>query len=382
MILDSLRHWVTEMHVDGFRFDLASVFSRNSDGSINRTDSMLFADIMSDPAFAGLRFIAEPWDAAGVQQLGRAFPELSWLQWNARFRDDVRRFVRGDVGLVGALMCRLYGSDDLFPGDLVYAFHPYQSVNYITSHDGFTLYDLVAYNERRNWANGHHNTDGPADNCSWNCGWEGDHDVPADVMALRRQQIKNFCCLLLLSNGTPMFRAGDEFMRTQHGNSNPYNQDNDTTWLDWRRLEANRDIFRFFKLAIAFRKAHPSLARNRFWRHDVRWHGVGADPDLSHDSHSVAFYLRGASQGDDDLYVMVNAYWRALPFTVQEGPPGTWRRVVDTSLASPSDFREPGREVPLRSGVYVVEPRSVVVLIRPRDGLRDVGARRSPRIPA
>jgi isoamylase len=162
MILDSLRYWVTEMHVDGFRFDLASIFSRNSDGSINLTDPMLFADIMSDPAFAGLGFIAEPWDAANIHQLGRRFPELSWLQWNGRCRDDVRRFMRGDSGLVGALMYRLYGSDNLFPGDRVHAFHPYQSVNYVTSHGGFTLYDLVAYNERRNWANRHDNRDGPS----------------------------------------------------------------------------------------------------------------------------------------------------------------------------------------------------------------------------
>jgi isoamylase len=364
MILDSLRHWVTEMHVDGFRFDLASVFSRNSDGSINLTDPMLFADIMSDPAFAGLRLIAEPWDAAGIHQLGRGFPELSWLQWNGRFRDDVRRFMRGDAGLVGALMYRLYGSDDLFPGDRVHAFHPYQSVNYVTSHDGFTLYDLVAYNDRRNWANGHDNRDGPVENYSWNCGWEGDEGAPADVMALRRQQIKNFCCLLLLSQGTPMFRAGDEFLQTQRGNSNPYNQDNDTTWLDWRRLEANRDVARFFKLAIAFRKAHPSLGRSRFCRDDIRWHGVGGDPDLTHDSRSLAFYLRGATQRDDDLYMMINAGSRALTFTVQGREPGTWKRVVDTSLASPWDFCEPGREVPLQSRICVLEPRSVVVLIR------------------
>lgn len=364
MILDSLRQWVTEMHVDGFRFDLASVFSRNSDGSINLTDPMLFADIMSDPALAGRRMIAEPWDAAGVYQLGRGFPALLWLQWNGRFRDDVRRFVRGDQGLVGALMYRLYGSDDLFPGDTAHAFHPYQSVNYVTSHDGFTLYDLVAYNERRNWANGQDNRDGPGENYSWNCGWEGDDRVLPDVMTLRRRQVKNFCCLLLLSNGTPMFRAGDEFMHTQQGNSNPYNQDNETTWLDWRRLDTNRDVFRFFKLAIAFRKAHPSLARSRFWRDDVRWHGVAAAPDLSHDSRSLSFHLRGASEDDDDLYVMINTYWRALTFTVQDADDRTWKRVVDTTLASPLDFCEPGDEVPLPSQTYTVGPRSVVVLIR------------------
>ncbi|MDA1185334.1 MAG: isoamylase [Acidobacteria bacterium] len=370
MILDSLRYWVTEMHVDGFRFDLASVFSRNSDGSINLTDPMLFADIMADPTLAERRLIAEPWDAVGVSQLGRAFPALSWLQWNSRFRDDVRRFVRTDPGLVGALMYRLYGSDDLFPGDVVHAFHPYQSVNYVTAHDGFTLYDLVAYNERRNWANGEENRDGPAENFSWNCGWEGDEGVPADVMLLRRQQVKNFCCQLMLSNGTPMFRAGDEFMQTQGGNSNPYNQDNDTTWLDWRRLETNRDIFRFFKLAIAFRKAHASVGRSRFWRHDVEWHGVDAGPDLSPDSHCLGFYLSGAPEGDDDLYVMINASEQPRLFTVQAPGGGAWLRVVDTCLDSPADFRDPGEEAPQPSRTYDVGARATVVLIRRRGDQR------------
>lgn len=257
----------------------------------------------------------------------------------------------------------LPGSDDLFPGDRAHAFHPYQSVNYITSHDGFTLYDLVAYNTRRNWANGHDNRDGPSENHSWNCGWEGDDDVPAEVTALRRRQVKNFCCLLLLSAGTPMFRAGDEFMHTQRGNSNPYNQDNDTTWLDWRRSESCADITRFFTRAIAFRKAHPSLGRSRFWRDDVRWHGAVGAPDLSHDSHSVALYLAGASQGDRDLYVMINAGPRALAFGVQEGYAGSWTRVIDTSLVTPADFCEPGAEVPLQSSSYTVEARSIVVLM-------------------
>jgi len=222
------------------------------------------------------------------------------------------------------------------------------------------------------------NRDGPVENYSWNCGWEGDEGTPADVMALRRQQMKNFCCLLLLSNGTPMLRAGDEFMHTPRGNSNPYNQDNDTTWLDWRRLQTNREMFRFFKLAIAFRKAHPSLARSRFWSDDVRWHGVGADPDLAYDSHSLAFCLRGAAEGDDDLYVMINAYWRALTFTVHDGGARTWKRVVDTSLTSPSDFREPGFEVPLQSRTYSVAPRSVVVLIRSNMAAEEAGSVAGP----
>jgi isoamylase len=366
MIMDSVRHWAQDMGVDGFRFDLASIFSRNADGSINLAEAPLLSDMASDPGLAGLRLIAEPWDAAGAYQLGRAFPGVMACQWNGRFRDDVRRFVRGDPGMVPLLMRRLYGSDDLFPDDRMHAYRPHQSVNYIASHDGFTLYDLVAYSVKRNWANGHGNADGADENHSWNCGWEGDEDVPPQVARLRKQQVKNYCCLLLLSNGTPMFRAGDEFMQTQGGNNNPYNQDNETAWLDWRRLQANADVFRFFRLMIAFRKAHPSIARSRFWREDVRWYGVGPEPDLSHDSRSLAFALHGASQRDNDLYVMINAYWEDLDFQVQEGTSAEWRRVVDTSLESPLDFLEPGGESPLQSLHYRVAARSVAVLLRER----------------
>lgn len=368
MIMDSARHWAKEMRVDGFRFDLASLFTRNADGSVNADDVPLLSDMASDPDLAQLRLIAEPWDAAGVYQLGRAFPGVMACQWNGSYRDDLRRFVKGDPGGVPVLMRRLYGSDDLFPDDRMHAYHPHQSVNYIASHDGFTLYDLVAYNHKHNQANGHDNTDGMAENHSWNCGWEGDEGVPTDVMQLRKQQIRNFCCLLFLSNGTPMFRAGDEFMRTQGGNNNPYNQDNATAWLDWDRLHANPDMFRFFKLMIAFRKAHPSLARSRFWRDDVRWYGVGQDTDLAYDSRSLAFALHGASQQDDDLYVMINAWWEPQTFEIQEGAANAWRRVIDTSLDSPSDFLEPGNESPVPALQYRVPGRAVVVLVRPAGG--------------
>jgi isoamylase len=328
------------------------------------TDPQLFADIVSDPDLAHVRLIAEPWDAAGAYQLGRGLPGITWLQWNGSFRDDTRRFVKGDPELVPALMYRLYGSDDLFPDDRLHAYHPYQSVNYITSHDGFTLYDLVSYNHKRNWANGHNNRDGPGEEYGWNSGWEGDENLPEEALKLRKRQIKNFCSLLFLANGTPMLRAGDEFMQTQEGNSNPYNQDNETSWLDWNRLGRNRDIFRFFKLMIAFRKAHPSLCRSRFWREEVRWYGIGPAVDISHDSHSLAYALRGASEGDIDIYVMINAYWEELSFTVREGEAGEWQRVIDTSRESPDDFREPGEEIPLTSRNYLVSARSIVVLIR------------------
>jgi isoamylase len=358
-----LRYWKKEMHIDGFRFDLASVFSRNADGSLNWGHAPIFAEIAADPELGPLRLIAEPWDT-GAYQLGRGFPGITWLQWNGRFRDDVRRFVKGDTGMVPDLMRRIYGSDDLFPDDRDDAYHAYQSVNYVTSHDGFTLYDLVSYNEKHNWANGQNNRDGMNENYSWNCGHEGDAGAAAEVLALRRKQVKNFVCLLLLSNGTPMFRAGDEFLNTQFGNNNPYNQDNRTGWLDWSQLQSNQDIFRFFKSMIAFRKNHPTLSRSRFWREDVAWYGAGAAVDLSFDSHCLAFCLHGASQNDQDVYVMINAYWKELEFHVQEGTAPEWTRIVDTALPAPYDFSDFG--APLQTLSYHVAPRSVVVLVRLR----------------
>jgi isoamylase len=363
LIIDSLRFWVRDMHVDGFRFDLASIFTRNQDGSINLEDPSLISEISADPDFADIRLIAEPWDLA-TYQLGRSFPGHTWLQWNGQFRDVVRSFGKGDSGYVGAFMGCLYGSDHLFPDQVDTAYHPYQSANFITCHDGFCLSDLVSYNSKHNEANGHDNRDGTDDNRSWNCGWEGDVNAPAEVLQLRTRQIKTFCCLLCIANGTPMFCAGDEFMNTQKGNNNPYNQDNEISWLDWDRLSQNQEIFRFFKAMISFRKAHPSLGRSRFWREDVRWYGVGNAVDLSYDSHSLASCVHGASQQDQDIYVMINAYWQDLTFMIQEGSASEWRRVVDTSLPSPSDFAHPGSEGALPSLSYQVRARSVVVLVR------------------
>lgn len=263
-------------------------------------------------------------------------------------------------------MQRLYGSDDLFPDTLQEAYRPFQSVNFITAHDGFCLYDLVAYNHKHNEVNGHGNNDGADHNLSWNCGWEGDLDVPEEIMLLRRRQIKNFCCLLMLANGTPMFCAGDEFLHTQQGNNNPYNQDNEITWLDWDRLAQHGDIFRFFKHMIAFRKAHPSIGRGRYWREDIHWYGVGAHVDLAYHSHTLAYCLHGESYRDDDIYVMINAYWEELVFIIQEGEATDWYRVVDTSLPGPLDIAAPGEEGRLSSLKYLVAPRTIVVLLRPR----------------
>jgi isoamylase len=347
LVVESLRYWARDMHVDGFRFDLAAVFTHNDDGSMNFDDPAVFGDIATDPDLSGRRMIAEPWDVSSTGYvLGRKFPGSAWRQWNDQFRNTLRHFVKSDSGFVPDLMTRLYGSADVFPDTLPDVCHPYQSLNYVVSHDGPTLYDLVAYNS----------SDG------WNCGQEGEMGVSPAVMQLRKQQVKNFCTLLMLANGTPMIRMGDEILQTQNGQWNPYNVDDPSTWMDWDRQASHSDVFRFFSKMIAFRKAHPSLARDTFWHDDVKWYGVSNSVDLSADSHTLAYCLHGASQNDDDVYVMINAYWEPLTFTVQEGLPEQWTRVADTSLASPQDIVDAGTSIP--SLFYTVAPRSVVVLTR------------------
>jgi glycogen operon protein len=359
LVLESLRFWVRKMGVDGFRFDLASIFSRTSTGTIAQGDAPMIMEISYLARILGVRLVAEAWDI-GSYQLGRAFPGLDWMQWNGQFRDDMRSFVKSDTGMVAAAMQRLYGSDDLFPDNLYETYRPRQSINFITAHDGFCLHDLVAYNEKHNESNGHNNTDGSDFNLSWNCGHEGDIDAPPEVLALRLRQAKNFCAMLMLAQGTPMMVAGDEFLNTQRGNNNPYNQDNVTTWLDWERLGKNTEFFRFYKLMIAFRKAHPSIARDTYWREDVSWYGPIGPVDCGPESHWFAYCLRGAPVGDDDLYVMVNTHWQDCMFTVQEGAPQDWLVIVDTALPSPNDFAEQDR--PLAGAQYLVTARSIVVL--------------------
>jgi glycogen operon protein len=358
LVLDSLRYWATEMHIDGFRFDLASIFTRNADGSLNLDDPPIIGEITSDPALMHRRLIAEAWDPA-VYQLGRNFPGITWLQWNGRFRDDVRSFVRGENGFVNAMMARIYGSDDLFPDTVQDAYRPFQSINYITSHDGFCLHDLVAYNEKHNSANGHNNKDGVDDNRSWNCGWEGEIGAPADVQSLRQRQTRNFCCLLFLAHGTPMSVAGDEFLNTQGGNNNPYNQDNETTWLDWTQQKSNVEFHRFFRLMLAFRRRHPQLGSSRFWRDRVTWYGVEGKPDRSHASHALAFRL--LEEDGCCLYVMMNAYWEDLSFHLPDDV--RWTRVVDTAEPSPQDICEGPAEVAVNGNMYSVRARSIVVLV-------------------
>lgn len=350
LVVDSLRYWAKEMRVDGFRFDLASIFARNDDGSLNLDDPPIISEISSAPDLACVRLIAEPWqgESGSGYLMGRAFPGRSWRQWNDHFRDTARGFIKGDEDLVPAIMTRLYGSTDLFPDDKSNAFRPCQSVNFVDCHDGLNLCDLVSFTNE--------------DQRSWDCGHQGLAGTPPEVTALRRRQVKNFCCLAMLSNGTPMFVAGDEFMNTQDGNDNPWNQDNQTTWLDWSLVETNREILRFFQMMIAFRKAHPSIGRSTGWASDISWHGIGPDPDLSPGSHTIAFHLRGAAVGDADLYVMINAYWQNLTFEIQA--PGLWRRIADTALTAPLDIVEASAAPSLADRRYDVAGRSIVVLFK------------------
>jgi glycogen operon protein len=363
LIVDSMRYWVEEMHVDGFRFDLASIFTRNSDGTIDLEDPPIFGQIGTEDDLADIRLIAEPWDAAGVYQLGRSFPGMQWMQWNSSFRDTIQKFIRGDMGVIANLMTRIYGSSDLFPDERKYAYRPFQSVNYVASHDGMTMNDLVSFSTKNNWANGHENSDGYDDH-SCNCGWEGNDDVPSEVIGRRKRQVKNMFCLLLLSNGTPMFRMGDELMQTQGGNSNPYNQDNETSWLDWSRVTKNGDVLRFVKDMIAFRKSHSSISRSRFWRDDVKWYGTDRLVDFSPPSQCVAYCLHGASENDDDLYVMINGSSSDREFGIYEGSPGQWHDVINTSRDSPREILGPDSALQIEMPKFDVSANSIVVLVR------------------
>ncbi len=370
MILDSLRYWVTEMHVDGFRFDLASILSRGRDGS-PLADPPLLERIAADPVLADTKLIAEAWDAAGLYQVG-SFPNWGrWAEWNGRFRDDLRRFVKGEEGMVEALALRLLGSPDLYHGD---GRLPHHSINFVTAHDGFTLADLVAYNHKRNQANGEGNRDGSDANYSWNCGQEGPSSSPA-VIALRRRQVRNLAVLQMFSQGVPMLLAGDEMGRTQQGNNNAYCQDNEISWLDWGLLEKNADLFRFFRRLIEYRRRNPLLRVPRF-EHDsdeieASWHGAKRfRPDWTHHSHSLALHLIG-KRWRRDVYLAANAHWEPHSFELPapRHEPLAWHRLVDTFLDPPHDIADRGQAARLQDQEhYQVEPRSVVVLVsRPED---------------
>ena len=367
LIQDSLRYWVTEMHVDGFRFDLASILARDQSGQPMANPPVLW-DIESDPLLAGTKLIAEAWDAAGLYQVGN-FVGDSWQEWNGRFRDDVRRFLRGDSASVSGIATRLLGSPDLYGRDEREA---EQSVNFVTCHDGFTLNDLVSYNDKHNEANGEHNTDGSNDNISWNCGAEGP-TADSRIEALRNRQVKNFFAVELLAAGTPMLLMGDELRRSQDGNNNAYCHDAEVNWLDWRLLDRHADVHRFVKMLNQFRQRRDVVTRNTglslnqlLERAEIRWHGIHLNqPDWGEHSHSLAFSVRSAG-GRFLLYAILNAYSEPLTFELPPVPDGchqSWRRCVDTSLPSPGDFTEWALATGVTDSTYLAQSRSVVVLM-------------------
>jgi glycogen operon protein len=372
-IMTCVRFWVAEMHIDGLRFDLASVFGRDRQGNV-LAEPPLVEEIVEDGVLAHTKLIAEPWDAVGLYQVGKFPFGRRWSEWNARYRDDVRRFWRGEPGLAGKLATRLCGSSDLYEAT---GRAPCHSINFITCHDGFTLWDLVSYNRKHNEANGENNRDGSDDNYSWNCGVEGPTADP-QILELRRRQAKNLMTTLFLSQGVPMITAGDEFLRSQRGNNNAWCQDNDTSWLDWSLAESNADFVRFVRMLIALRKRHPALRRRRFFRGpdlarasrpDVIWHGVEPHyPSFAATARTLAFSLDGCQTWREpgcDFYVAINGWQERIDFRIPESPSGrAWRRVIDTILPSPRDIVEPheGPRVP-QGGSYPVGARSVLVLV-------------------
>ena len=366
MILDSLRYWVKEMHVDGFRFDLAAILERDESGQLMPNPPVLW-DIESDPELAGTKLIAEAWDAAGLYKVG-SFIGDSWKEWNGRFRDDVRSFFRGEGHSVRHFADRLAGSPAIYGHEEREA---EQSVNFVTCHDGFTLNDLVSYNSKHNEANGENNRDGANDNRSWNCGVEGPTDNPG-VEKLRNRQIKNFLTVTMLSVGMPMLLMGDEVRRTQLGNNNAYCQDNETSWFDWTLLTKHADILRFVTLLNArrvLRDAEPERHRvslNQLLRGvNLAWHGVKLNqPDWSEHSHSIAFTAE-LRQERLLFHVILNAYWQPLDFELprlDSAGENPWRRWIDTALDSPHDILEWAKAEPVHGYNYRAESRSVVML--------------------
>jgi isoamylase len=389
LILDSLRYWVEEMHVDGFRFDLASILARDTQGQLLSNPPILW-DIESDPVLAGTKIIAEAWDAAGLYQVG-SFIGDSWKEWNGRFRDDVRDFFRGQAGTVGRLADRLLGSPDIYGHEQREA---EQSVNFVTCHDGFTLNDLVSYNEKHNAANGEDNRDGANDNRSWNCGVEGPTDDP-DIERLRNRQVKNLLTVTLLSLGVPMILMGDEVRRTQRGNNNAYCQDNELGWFDWTQATGHADVRRFVSLLgerRARRDVEPELTRmslaRLLERAHIVWHGVEVgQPDWSHHSHSLAVTAANRD-GGLAFHMMLNAYWEPLDFALPAAGidrASEWRRWIDTAREAPDDIVAWHDAPPVPGATYRVEPRSVIVLFSregcgtPQSSSDDLGPQISQR---
>jgi isoamylase len=363
MIGDSLRYWVSEMHVDGFRFDLAAVMTRDEHGR-SGDDAPILWEIDSDPVLAGRKLIAEAWDPGGLYLVG-SFGGDRWKEWNGRFRDDVRRFLKSDRDTVINLRHRLLGSPDIYTKRRN---PPEQSINFVTCHDGFTLNDLFSFNEKHNEANEENNRDGASENYSWNCGVEGLTDNP-EVERLRARQIRNALMLNLLSVGTPMLMMGDEVRRTQLGNNNAYCQNNEVSWFDWSLCKRHADLYRFVQLLIQLRLRFAANRSGNFLslaefleRAKIQWDGVHLlAPDLSIDSHSIAAsaYLENGV----GFHMMINAYWESLCFSLPAVPDGSgpWRRLVDTFQDSPSDFLEEEAETGHHTA-YTVQSRSIVLM--------------------
>ncbi|HHH44790.1 MAG TPA: glycogen debranching enzyme GlgX [Gammaproteobacteria bacterium] len=366
-IIGCLEYWVREMHVDGFRFDLASALARGEDGNPLHDAPVLWGIELSDQLSA-TRLIAEAWDAAGLYQVG-SFPGYRWAEWNGRYRDVIRRAVRGDQGLLAELATRLSGSSDLYqPQNRL----PINSINFVTCHDGFTLYDLFSYTRKHNEANGEGNRDGHNDNLSINFGIEGETDN-AEILALRRQHAKNVIAILLLSQGVPMLLAGDEILHSQRGNNNGYCQDNELTWIDWSLVEKNAHMLRFVRHMVALRKRHPSLMRRRFLTGtaaeegampDIRWHGAELDAPQWHapSARVLAFTLAGTRTDESALHVMLNLSDRQVNMAFPAAPHEQWCLAIDTALASPRDSAAPQQQTPVSGERYPVQARSVVVL--------------------
>ena len=374
MILDCLRYWATDYHVDGFRFDLASILGRDQNGAPMHSPPLL-ETLAFDPILGKCKLIAEAWDAGGLYQVG-SFPSWGrWAEWNGKYRDDMRKFLKGEPGLVGAAAQRLSGSPDLYERENR---GTRASINFITAHDGFTLMDLVSYDGKHNEANGENNSDGGNDNDSWNCGWEGMSIDPA-VKRLRVKQIKNAVTMLLVSQGTPMILSGDEMGKTQGGNNNAYCQDNEISWLDWRLLNDNAEIHEYFKKIIAFRKAHPALrschhftggnAKNGY--PPISWHGTKAwECDWSAESRTLAFMLNGegvksGNVNDNFIYVPMNTHWETHGFSLPQLPQGLeWHVAANTDMPAQQDIFAPGREQKTSDqNEFLVGPRSVVILV-------------------
>jgi glycogen operon protein len=364
LIVDSLRYWVAEMHVDGFRFDLASILSRDEMGRPSVRPPILF-DIETDPVLAGTKLIAEAWDAAGLYQVGQFIGDY-WREWNGQFRDDVRAFVKGDAGYVPKIANRFLASPDLYEHK---SREPEQSINFVTCHDGFTLNDLVSYNEKHNKANGENNRDGHNHNLSWNCGVEGPTDDP-EIERLRVRQIKNMLAVNLLALGVPMLLMGDEVRRTQLGNNNAYCQNNPISWLDWSLPEKNAEIFRFVQKMIRFRfglnfykEAHGLSLSEFLHQASIDWHGTKLNrPDWGPESRHLAFLVRGRNRQG---YIILNAFWEPLSFELPDVS-GSWRRIIDTYRPSPEDICDPADAPKVSGRKYRAQPRSVVLLLTER----------------